>query len=253
MQQLHRRGNRENRRGGRRRLGYANVVSTLALVLAIGGGTAWAAHHYLITSTSQIKPSVLAKLHGARGPAGAQGNAGAQGAAGAAGASGASGAAGAAGAPGQNGSVAAYYATASLVNIPIGANSGNFATMVSKSLPAGHYVIYAQTDTEAGTTAAPAGAYQGVENTCELTEGGSVEATTQTDSGIVESTTPFGPIFQEETTMHVQAALTLSSTQTIALQCQVNVPDQTRQGDVTGFFDDGSNSALTATQTSAIS
>jgi hypothetical protein len=250
MNQRHRRGNRESRRGGRRRLGYANVVSTLALVLAIGGGTAWAAHHYLITSTSQIKPSVLAKLHGARGAAGAQGPAGAQGNAGTAGAAGAT---GAAGAPGQNGSVAAYYATGGLVNIPIGANSGNFATMVSKSLPAGHYVIYAQTDTEAGTTAAPAGAYQGVENTCELTEGGSIEATTQTDSGIVESTTPFGAIFQEETTMHVQAALTLSSTQTIALQCQVNVPDQTRQGDVTGFFDDGSNSALTATQTSAIS
>ena len=92
-----------------------------------------------------------------------------------------------------------------------------------------------------------------MENTCQLTEGGSLEASTQTDSGIVESTTPFGPIWQEETTMHVQAALTLSSTQTIALQCQVNVPDQTRQGLMTGFSDSGSNSAITATQTSAIS
>jgi hypothetical protein len=247
MRELHRKRNRENRKDGRRRLGYANVVSTLALVLAIGGGTAWAAHHYLITSTSQIKPSVLAKLHGARGAAGAQG------AAGAAGAAGVAGAAGAAGAAGQNGAVAAYYATAGAVGIPIGANSGNFATMVSKSLPAGHYVIYAQTDTEAGTTAAPGAAFQGVEDTCQLTEGGSVEASTQTNTGIVESTTPFGTIWQEETTMHVQAALTLSSTQTIALQCQVNVPDQTRQGLVTGFSDGGNNSAITATQTNSIS
>jgi hypothetical protein len=53
--------------------------------------------------------------------------------------------------------------------------------------------------------------------------------------------------------MHVQAALTLSTTQTIGLQCQVNVPDQTRQALVTGFGDDGSNSSITATQTSAIS
>lgn len=57
------------RRGARvpgRRLSYANVTATLALVIALGGGTAWAAHTYLITSTSQIKPSVLKKL---RGPA----------------------------------------------------------------------------------------------------------------------------------------------------------------------------------------
>jgi hypothetical protein len=45
----------------RRRATYANVTATLALVLALGGGTAWAAHHYLITKTSQISPNVLSK------------------------------------------------------------------------------------------------------------------------------------------------------------------------------------------------
>jgi Collagen triple helix repeat (20 copies) len=55
-----------------RHLSYANVVATLALILATTG-TAIAGSHYLITSTSQIKPSVRRALHGARGPAGAQG------------------------------------------------------------------------------------------------------------------------------------------------------------------------------------
>jgi len=48
---------RRGHRGGgapRRRPSYANVASTLALVIALGGGTAWAAQTYLITSTSQI-------------------------------------------------------------------------------------------------------------------------------------------------------------------------------------------------------
>jgi hypothetical protein len=65
----------------RRHLSYANVVATLALVFAMSGG-ALAASHYLITKTSQIKPSVLKKLKapGATGPAGAAGAAGAPGA-----------------------------------------------------------------------------------------------------------------------------------------------------------------------------
>jgi hypothetical protein len=59
----------------RRTLSYANIVSTLALVLALGGGSAYAAKHYLITSTKQIKPSVLKSLrgHGTTGKVGATG------------------------------------------------------------------------------------------------------------------------------------------------------------------------------------
>jgi hypothetical protein len=53
------------------RFTYANVVATLALVLAMSGG-ALAASHYLITSTRQISPRVLKKL--TAGPAFAANN-----------------------------------------------------------------------------------------------------------------------------------------------------------------------------------
>jgi hypothetical protein len=61
-----------------RRPSPALVIACLALFIALGG-TAVAAHHFLITSTRQIKPSVLRALHGAKGaqgPPGLQGPAG---------------------------------------------------------------------------------------------------------------------------------------------------------------------------------
>lgn len=82
------------------------IIASLALFLSLGGG-AFAAQHYLITSTHQIKPSVLKQLRGAtgaRGPAGPVGTAGAAGAAGAAGTAGAAGAVGAQGPAGPAGS-----------------------------------------------------------------------------------------------------------------------------------------------------
>ncbi|HEY6399040.1 MAG TPA: hypothetical protein VIX82_16450 [Solirubrobacteraceae bacterium] len=54
------------------RLTCANVVATLALVLAMSGG-AIAATHYLITSTHQISPRVLRALRGRQGSRGQQG------------------------------------------------------------------------------------------------------------------------------------------------------------------------------------
>ena len=63
----------------RKRLTYANVAMTLALVFAMSGG-AYAASKYLITSTKQISPKVLKSLKGAKGATGAAGAAGAQGA-----------------------------------------------------------------------------------------------------------------------------------------------------------------------------
>ena len=71
----------------RKRLTYANVAVTLALVFAMTGG-AYAAKKYVITSTKQIKPSVVKQLKGKNGligatgpagPAGPQGPIGAQG------------------------------------------------------------------------------------------------------------------------------------------------------------------------------
>lgn len=86
----------------RRHLSYANVTATTALVFAMSGG-ALAASHYIITSTSQIKPSVRTHLHGAAGARGAAGAAGATGSAGPAGPTGATGATGAQGLKGEKG------------------------------------------------------------------------------------------------------------------------------------------------------
>jgi Collagen triple helix repeat (20 copies) len=86
----------------RRRMTFVNVALTVALVFAMSGG-AYAAKKYLITSTSQIKPSVLKSLQGKTGPAGAAGVAGAPGAQGAVGPQGPAGANGKDGANGMNG------------------------------------------------------------------------------------------------------------------------------------------------------
>jgi len=82
-----------------RRLTYANVAATVALVFSMTGG-ALAAKHYLVNSTKQINPKVLGKLEGRRGRSGATG------ATGAAGMAGAVGPAGPAGAPGKEGASA---------------------------------------------------------------------------------------------------------------------------------------------------
>jgi hypothetical protein len=81
------------------------VIACLALFFALGG-TAIAAHHYLITSASEIKPSVLNALRGKSGdagPAGPQGPQGSQGPAGPQGYPGTEGPAGATGVPGTPG------------------------------------------------------------------------------------------------------------------------------------------------------
>jgi hypothetical protein len=61
----------------RRHLSYANVVATLALVLAMSG-SALAATHYLINSTNQINPKVLKALKSSAGGTGSTGSTGAQ-------------------------------------------------------------------------------------------------------------------------------------------------------------------------------
>ena len=76
----------------------AMVLALAALVISVTG-SAIAAKHYLITSTKQIKPSVLKQLKGKRG---ARGKIGPIGPAGAAGVAGAPGKDGQAGAPGAN-------------------------------------------------------------------------------------------------------------------------------------------------------
>jgi Collagen triple helix repeat (20 copies) len=87
-----------------------NAVAWLALFVALAG-TSFAATHYTLTSTEQIKPSVLKALRGARGTKGPQGPAGPQGAqgpAGVPGAEGPTGPAGQKGATGEAGTARAY-------------------------------------------------------------------------------------------------------------------------------------------------
>jgi hypothetical protein len=79
-----------------RRPSPATIIASIALFFSLAG-TGLAASKYLITSTKQIKPSVLSSLHGSKGPRGLQGAQGAQGLAGPAGAAGAAGGAGTAG------------------------------------------------------------------------------------------------------------------------------------------------------------
>jgi hypothetical protein len=83
---------------GRRRLTYANVTSTVALMIAVSGGTAFAASHLItgkqiakgtITATNVKNGSLLSKdFKKGQIPKGATGATGATGAAGAAGAAG---------------------------------------------------------------------------------------------------------------------------------------------------------------------
>lgn len=88
----------------------AMIIALIVLFVGMGSG-AVAANHYLITSTKQIKPSVLKQLKGARGPAGQsvtgltgpQGPKGDTGAAGAQGPKGDTGAVGATGPAGPGG------------------------------------------------------------------------------------------------------------------------------------------------------
>jgi hypothetical protein len=113
----------------RRRLSYANVTATLALVFAMSGG-ALAANHYLINSTKQISPKVLKTLKGRAGATGRTGTAGLAGPTGSQGATGPkgdTGPKGETGAPGANGTARAYGVVAS---------SGTVVAAKTKSLTA---------------------------------------------------------------------------------------------------------------------
>lgn len=64
-----------------KRLSPSMAVALAALFISLGG-TGLAASHYLLTSTKQIKPSVLRSLRGREGPEGPQGPGGNTGAVG---------------------------------------------------------------------------------------------------------------------------------------------------------------------------
>src|SRR3954447_10583965 len=80
-----------------KRLPSPSMLIALAALVMATTGSAIAAKHYLITSTKQIKPSVLTKLKGKPGPRGLIGPQGVQGSTGAAGAAGTNGTTGSVG------------------------------------------------------------------------------------------------------------------------------------------------------------
>lgn len=95
-------------------------IAVAALLMAMAG-TALAGSHYLITSSSQIKPSVVAKLRGRTGTAGATGP---QGPLGPPGQQGAGGPQGPAGAPGPSGASATALWASVAATGTVTANSG---------------------------------------------------------------------------------------------------------------------------------
>ena len=112
----------------RKRVTYANVAVTFALVFAMSGG-AYAAGKYLITLTKQISPKVLKSLVGKTGPAGKNGTNGTNGVNGASGEKGAQGPQGSqglegkegkAGEPGKEGKAGANGTTGFTETLPAG-------------------------------------------------------------------------------------------------------------------------------------
>jgi Collagen triple helix repeat (20 copies) len=104
----------------RKHFGIPGVIAVFALVFAMAGG-AWAAKKYVITSTNQIKPSVLKSLQGKagpQGPAGSNGSAGAKGDAGPKGDNGAKGDTGTAGSAGTPGTAGKSIVTGTIAAGP---------------------------------------------------------------------------------------------------------------------------------------
>ena len=249
MFELRRGSGRGDRGGPRKRLSYANVAATAALVLSLGGGTALAMNAYVITSTKQIKPSVLAKLRGAQGPAGADGTNGAAGQAGPAGPAGANGSNGTNGTNGTNGAVAGYSVEAgqgSYISLPL--TGGDYQTIVSKTLPAGSYIINAEVDLEFLTTSAPTGGYSDAFDVCALFEGATMISTSAQYAG--------GPIGEEptgwywENAIPLQAPVTLASSTAVELECAFDNPT-TDQSDYPGLADFAGAGGITAVQTTS--
>jgi hypothetical protein len=108
----------------RKRLTWANVAMTLALVFAMTGG-AYAAKKYLITNTKQISPKVLKQLQGKTGPAGPAGAQGPAGPQGPAGANGKDGAPGANGKDGASVTSAAFTGTEEPAGEPCAGQGGS--------------------------------------------------------------------------------------------------------------------------------
>jgi hypothetical protein len=230
MRHPNKRDNREDRDRSSGHRSYANIASTLALVVALGGGSAWAASHthYRITSTSQIKPSVLMKLRGANGKNGTNG------AHGATGATGATGVTGVTGVTGANGAVAGYYAaTSSSTSFTGGTNT----VILSKALPAGNYVLTGSVTFTASSTAATTQ----FDVACTLGDTGSAATDTSTYTGLTNFIVIIVPTNVNSLSMNVAVNATSAST------ARITCSDISNGGN--SYSVSASNAALTAVQT----
>lgn len=126
-----------------RRPSTATVTASVALFFSLAG-TGLAASHYLITSVSQIKPSVRHALRGAVGPAGTTGEQGVPGVPGAAGTQGPTGMTGPAGQPWSG----MMVRTSSLQNLP----SDDSAAAFTLDCPSGKFAVTGGYETSGGTT-----------------------------------------------------------------------------------------------------
>jgi hypothetical protein len=192
-----------------------NLVAWLALFVALGG-TSLAAKHYVITSTKQIKPSVLKQLkgnaglrgpNGSAGPNGSPGPKGEPGSAGPVGPQGPPGAAavgvGSQGGMGEPGPSHAYSTKVAAVSIP--ASPGT--AVATLSLPAGSYSInaklYGQAE-EAGSFA--------WDMHCTLTAGA------DSDLSSIQAQSTHG--FASEIPMSLAVLHTFSSSGSVTLNCE---------------------------------
>jgi hypothetical protein len=176
----------------RRRLTYANVVATLALVFSMSGG-ALAAKHYLLTSTGEISPKVLKKLKGSTGPQGKEGKEGKEGKAGNNGTNGSEGPRGPSnGYQSYHDAAVSFYAA---------------ATIGSLAVPAGSYIVSAKLWVQDA-------ANEEIEATCTLTN----NVTGDTDTSVV-TVQPLGFEFAGHVVVVLEAASTLGSPGSWFVKC----------------------------------
>jgi hypothetical protein len=170
-----------------RRPSPTTIIAVLALFFALGG-TAIAAHHYLIRSTKQIKPSVVRKLRGRAGINGKNGNNGKNGTNGAPGAAGA-----ANGYTDQNPRAGEYIVL-----------EGTPWVVSVLSLPAGKYIV--QADVHLEQSSAP-----GARVTCDLA------GTNTPDESVADIGEGGGQVKHAD--LALSAPLTLTSAGAVLVEC----------------------------------
>jgi len=187
-----------------RRLTYANVTATLALVFSMSGG-ALAANHYLIGSAKQINPKVLKSLKGKTGKTGAAG------AAGTAGAPGAKGLQGIPGEVGPRGPSNGFQA----FKDEVGNLATSLKTVGTLAVPAGSYLVSAKLWVDNKAT-------EREKATCTLTN----DENGDSDNSEVVLETIGATSFRGRGVIALQAATTLAAAGHFLVNCSGNLTSE---------------------------